>query len=114
MIFSKLFGKKQMNQQAAQLFWQFFASKQEQFIAILSGDDMASKQAVVNGVDYALCQVFPYEKGENIQFELGCNEGENELRLFHSGRPQLEKDMNALCNMAPEAVRNVWNISVSE
>lgn len=114
MIFSKLFGKKGMDTAAAERFWAFFAQEQEHFIDILSGDDARAKQVLIGAVDELLCPVFPYEKSENVQFELGSNDGVHEFHLFHSGLMPLAKDMHALCEMMPEAVSSVWTVSLSE
>lgn len=114
MLFSKLFGKKEMDKQAAEKLWAFFAAEQENFINILNGEDSRAKQVLIGALDQLLCPVFPYEKPERVEFQLGSNNGVHEFSLYHGNRMPLAKDMHALCEMMPESVRDVWKVSLSE
>ena len=114
MLFSKLFGRKEMNRQAAEAFWQYFEKEQYMFIEILVNGDSMAKQALVGAVDQMLCPVFPYAKPEWIDFQLGSNHGAHEFILYHNGRMPLARDMLALCEMMPESVRRVWTVSLNE
>ena len=114
MFLSKLFGKKEMDKQAAEKFWQFFEQEQDMFISVLTSDDSHAKQVLIGAIDQLLCPVFPYEKPEAIEFQMGSNNGVHEFSLYHNGRMPLAKDMHALCEMMPEAVQNVWTVSLSE
>ena len=114
MFLSRLFGKKEMNKQAAEAFWQYFEQEQMLFIDILVNGDSETKQALVGAIDQMLCPVFPYVKPECIDFQLGSNHGLHEFTLFHGGLEPLGKDMLTLCGMMPESIRNVWTVSVNE
>ncbi len=113
-LLSRLFRKKEMDREAAEAFWKYFAKEQFLFIDILVNGDSEAKQALVRAIDRMLCPVFPYVKPECIDFQLGSNAGKHEFILYHSGSKPLAKDMYALCEMMPESIRNVWLVSINE
>ena len=59
-----------------------------------------------------LSPVFPYERKENIQFELGCNEGVSELFLFHLNRRPLRMDQERLLARMPESQHGNWIVRI--
>ena len=114
MFFSKWFGKKEMNIQAAGEFWGFFEQEQAHFMEVLAGYDSEARRALIQMVDQKLCPVFPYEKPENIDFQFGSHHGVYEFIMFHGGQMPLAKDMYRLCEMMPESIRRVWTVSLIE
>ena len=114
MLFSKWFGRKEMDVQAAEAFWHFFEREQAHFMQVLSGYDSGERQQLISAVDQVLCPIFPYEKPENIGFQLGYCNGTCEFIMFHSGLMPLATDMHKLCEMMPQAIRNTWSVTLSE
>lgn len=114
MFFDRLFGKKEMDRGAAEAFWAYFVQRQEGILDVLKGSDGQRKQVLILLLDEKICPVFPYERPQNVQFELGSNAGVNELRFFHCGKAALKRDMQALADMAPEEIRRSWTITVDK
>lgn len=100
-----LFGKKEMNADAAKRFWAWFEENEAWLIATMNGPNAME---AVSAVDPLLCPVFPYEKPERIQFQMGANGGVNEFFFFHQGRKALARDGERLAQMMPAGLKARW------
>ena len=103
-----LFAKKEMDQSAAQRFWQWFEEKEQWIIETYKTNGMA----VVWAIDEQLKPIFPYFKKE-LEFQLGFNNGKGEFFFFHFGNKNLIRDSAALNAMMPAALRERW-VYISE
>ena len=98
-----LFAKKVMNEEAAGLFWKWFAEKEEWIINCIANHD----SAFVWAIDENLKPVFPYFKGE-LEFQLGYNDGVGEFFFFHFGKKELIRDGETLGRLMPAEIAKRW------
>lgn len=98
-----LFGKKEMNIEAANRFWQWFVEKESWIIENINTNGMA----VVWAIDEQIKPVFPYFKKE-LEFQLGYNDGVGEFFFFHFGNKNLIADAKRLEDMMPDVLRKNW------
>lgn len=98
-----LFGKKKMNAEAAERFWQWFAEKESWIIDNINTNGID----VVWAIDEQLKPVFPYFKKE-LEFQLGYNNGIGEFFFFHFGNKNLIADAQQLESMMPDTLRKNW------
>ena len=104
-----LFAKKEMDQAAAQRFWQWFAEKENWIIETYKTNGMA----VVWAIDEQLKPIFPYFKKE-LEFQLGFNDGKGEFFFFHFGNKNLVEDAEALAKMMPNTISDHWTFIAEE
>lgn len=100
-----LFAKKSMNEEAAKAFWKWFAEKEEWIIHCISNHD----SAFVWAIDEKLKPVFPYFK-EELEFQLGYNNGVGEFFFFHFGKKELVRDGEVLGKMMPSEISKRWQL----
>ena len=109
--FMKLFGLPDetapMDEVAARDFWAWFGENEEKIRGKLSGK---GAMEVIGWVDEKIGPVFPYMDVEMIHFELGFNNGQGEIFLFHKNDEQLRTDYEAFAAMLPEELRERWNV----
>ena len=98
-----LFSKKNMNEDAAKVFWAWFEEQESWIIDCISKSD----SAFVWAIDERLKPVFPYFKGE-LEFQLGYNNGVGEFFFFHFGKKELIRDAQTLGAMMPAAIAEKW------
>ena len=105
-----LFFKKAMDLEAAEDFGDWFIKNENWIVEQLQGTEgnTSAVHQVVAAVDKRLTPVFPYEKNENIQFQLGANNGVNEFFFFHLGKKALKRDGAVLGNLMPASVSSRW------
>ncbi len=112
-----LFGipnpKADMNESAAKDFWLWFGAEQSRIIS-MAGAGGRDGVAIVNELDQHLTPVFPYERGDNIQFQLGCNGGVNEFFFYHHGNERLMQDGEKLKAMMPSELAENWNFFLQQ
>ena len=97
------FSKKEMNMAAAQAFWNWFVEKENWIIDNINTNGMD----VVWAIDAQIKPVFPYFKKE-LEFQLGCNNGQGEFFFFHFGNKDLVRDSDTLKNMMPASLAERW------
>ena len=111
--YMKLFGLPDpdapMDEAAARDFWVWFGENEEKIIEKLSGN---GAMEVIGWVDEKICPVFPYVVGNMIHFELGFNNGQGEIFLFHNDDEQFRTDYEAFAAMLPEELKNRWTVKV--
>ena len=98
-----------MDEAAARAFWGWFAENEEKIIEKLSG---SGAMEVIGWVDEKICPVFPYAVGDMIHFELGFNNGQGEIFLFHTDDEQFRTDYEAFAAMLPEELKPRWTVKV--
>ena len=98
-----LFSKKNMNEDAAKVFWAWFEEQESWIIDCISKSD----SAFVWAIDERLKPVFPYFEGE-LEFQLGYNNGVGEFFFFHFGKKELIRDAKTLGTMMPAAIAEKW------
>lgn len=97
----------EMDREAALSFWQWFDENELEITEKVSAGGEGA-QEMIQQIDSHLCPVFPYEKAENIEFQLGANDGVNEFFVYHYNKLQLKTDAEALGDMMPESLRENW------
>lgn len=65
---------------------------------------------VIGWVDERICPVFPYMVADQVHFELGFNNGQGEIFLFHNDDEQFRTDCEALAAMLPEELKDRWTV----
>lgn len=98
-----------MDEAAARAFWGWFAESEPKIIEKLSG---SGAMEVIDWVDEKICPVFPYAVGDMIHFELGFNNGQGEIFLFHNDDEQFRTDYEAFAAMLPEELKPRWTVKV--
>ncbi|MBO5222004.1 MAG: hypothetical protein J6C26_06800 [Clostridia bacterium] len=98
-----LFGKKEMDKAAAEVFWAWFEEREAWIIECLDKRD----SAFIWAIDEKLKPVFPYFKKE-LEFQLGYNNGVGEFFFFHFGKKDLMRDANALADRMPSSLKERW------
>lgn len=98
-----LFSKKEMNVAAAEKFWQWFAEQEQWIIDNINTNGLD----VVLVIDAQIKPVFPYFKNE-LEFQLGYNEGKGEFFFFHFGNRHLMADSQKLKQMMPDTLAEHW------
>lgn len=100
-------GKPEMDQEAAAAFWKWFEEGQDTIVERINagGEDAKEMIWVINNW---LAPVFPYEKEEDIEFQLGANDAGNEFIMYHFNKEQMKADAEALGEMMPESLRENW------
>lgn len=91
---------------AAGEFWRWFA-REEGRIASMAAAGGSQGAAIVGELDRHLTPVFPYERGDNIQFQLGCNDGKKEFFFYHHNDPRLHRDGQRLRDAMPREL-SAW------
>ena len=104
-----LFSKKNMDEDAAKVFWAWFEDQESWIIDCISNSD----SAFVWAIDERLKPVFPYFKGE-LEFQLGYNNGVGEFFFFHFGKKELVRDAKTLGTMMPAAIAEKWQFILEE
>lgn len=100
-------GAREMDRKAAEDFWAWFAENEPEIARqIAAGGDAARE--MIGHIDGRLTPVFPYEKPQNIEFQLGCNGDSKEFFLYHFNDEQMVRDTAALGEMMPESVKEQW------
>ena len=97
------FGKKEMNTDAANRFWQWFVDNESWIIENINTTAME----VVFEIDAQIKPVFPYFKKE-LEFQLGYNDGVGEFFFFHFGNKNLIEDAKRLADMMPDVLQENW------
>ena len=98
-----MFGKKEMNLQEAEKFWNWFEENEDWIKVNLKIRGLA----VVEAVDEKLKPVFPYWKKE-LEFQLGYNEGQGEIFFFHFNNRNLVRDAEKLESLMPQTLKKTW------
>ena len=98
-----------MDEAAAQKFWAWFRENEPKIIEKLSGNGAIE---VIGWMDEKICPVFPYMVTDDVHFELGFNNGEGEVFLFHHGDEKHRVDCENLAAMLPEELRGRWTVKV--
>ena len=98
-----VFSKKVMNEEAAKLFWTWFAENEERIINCIVNRDLA----FVWAIDERLKPVFPYFKGE-LEFQLGYNNEVGEFFFFHLGKKELIRDGETLGKLMTVEIAKRW------
>lgn len=99
-----LFRKKEMNMEAAELFWQWFVEHEDWIIET----EKTNGQDVVWAVDERIVPIFPYMDAERIEFQFGYNDGKGEFFFFHLDDKYLMRDGEILGQMMPKALVERW------
>ena len=104
MIFRfQLTKKKEMNLNAAKMFWQWFEENERSIIERYKTDP----RRLVFEIDQKLRPIFPYYNRE-LEFQLGFNEGRGEFFFFHMNNRHLIRDGDTLGALMPESVKQRW------
>ena len=98
-----MFGKKEMNLQEAEKFWNWFEENEDWIKVNLKIRGLA----VVEAVDEKLKPVFPYWKKE-LEFQMGYNEGQGEIFFFHINNRNLVRDAEKLETLMPQTLTKTW------
>ena len=98
-----------MDEAAAQNFWAWFRENEPKIVEKLSGSGAVE---VIGWVDEKICPVFPYMDPEMVHFELGFNDGQGEIFLFHNDDEQLRADYEVFAAMLPEELKARWTVKV--
>lgn len=104
-----LFEKKEMDCNAAERFWNWFIEKESWIVETYKTNGMD----VVWAIDAQLKPIFPYFKKE-LEFQLGCNDGQGEFFFFHLGNRNLIRDAAALKAMMPAALQERWTFIIEK
>lgn len=96
-------GKKEMDMNAANIFWKWFVENEQWIIDNVKGNGMA----VVMAIDDVITPVFPYYRKE-IEFYLGFNDGVGEFYFNHKFNRNLIRDGKTLAEMMPEELKGRW------
>lgn len=104
-----LFTKREMDRAAAEAFWQWFVENEDRIIEALGRYDMD----IVREIDGYLMPAFPYYK-EELEFQLGFQEGAGEFIFFHLGDRHLSRDSEFLGAMMPPSLRERWRFTSEE
>ena len=111
--YMKLFGLPDvdapMDEAAAGHFWAWFRENEEKIIEKLIGSGAVE---VIGWVDEKICPVFPYMDADMVHFELGFNNGQGEIFLFHNEDEKLRADYETFAAMLPEELQNRWIVKV--
>lgn len=99
-----IFSKKCMDEVAGKNFWSWFEEQEAWIIECISNHD----SAFVWAIDERLKPVFPYFK-EELEFQLGYNDGAGEFFFFHFGNKNLQKDADALAKLMPKSISEHWS-----
>lgn len=86
-------------------FWKWFLNNESYIIENLK----TNPQEVIYYIDFYLKQVFPYFKQE-LEFQLGYNNGNGEFFFFHFGNKKLMKDSMLLKNRIPKELSSRWRV----
>ena len=98
-----------MDEAAAREFWTWFWENEQKIIEKLSG---SGAMEVIGWVDEKICPVFPYAVGDMVHFELGYNNGQGEIFLFHKDDEQFRTDYETFAAMLPEELKDRWTVKV--
>lgn len=98
-----LFGKKELDTEAAKKFWDWFVENEQWIIDNINTNGMD----VVWAVDAKIKPVFPYFKKE-LEFQLGYNNSVGEFFFFHFGNKNLMADAEKLKSMMPSSLQEHW------
>lgn len=111
--YNKLFGLE-MNLEAADAFWNWFAENEETIVSRLSNISGGGQgiAGIIDDIDKRLAPVFPYIPAGKLEFELGCNDRIGEFRFFHCGNPNLERDGQVLRERMPDALKEKWQLLI--
>ena len=101
------FGKKEMDELAAEAFWQWFAQQEQWIIHTLNTHGMD----VVWAIDAQLKPVFPYFKQE-LEFQLGFHHGKGEFLFFYMEDRNLLADAVKLRDKMPGPLRERWTFTI--
>lgn len=104
-----LFSKKAMNEAVAKAFQARFEEQEEWIIDCLSKNDAA----FIWAIDENLKPVFPYFK-EELEFQLGCNNGTGEFFFLHFGKKELARDGEILGTMMSPKIASRWKLILEE
>lgn len=111
--YMRLFGlpdtDSAMDLAAAGEFWHWFEENEGRITEKLSGSGAVE---VVSWVDEKICPVFPYVPSDSVQFELGWNNGEGEIFLFHNGNEKLRADGEEFASRMPEELKKRWSVKL--
>lgn len=104
------------NEAAAESFWTWFKENEQTIIYSLQNtkNDSTAASRVIEETDKRLCPIFPYALGEEIEFQLGSNDGNNEFMFFHSNNKKLETDANKFFSMMPDELKANWHVIIEE
>ncbi len=100
-----LFSKKEIDINAAENFWNWFADKEEWIKSNVKTNGMD----VIWAIDEQIKPVFPYFKKE-LEFQLGYNDGVGEFFFFHFNDKNLKRDTETFKSMIPEKLSETWTI----
>ena len=103
----------EMDQNTAALFWQWFHMNEADIVKMVNGSKKESK-SIFRQIDLWLCPVFPYVKGNLIDFNLTCEESGHTFVFYHGGNEQLKEDAAAFGEMMPEGMRRQWRFVIEE
>lgn len=92
----------------AERFWAWFAGTEEELVdKILAGG--VDQELMMAKIRARLASVFPYEKPENIEFQVGGDGEKNELAVFHLNAEPLKTDAERLGEKMPESLTERWS-----
>ena len=95
-----------MDEEAAASFWRWFEAEEGRIAEKVAGGGSEAK-AVIDEIDRHLSPVFPYERRDHIQFQLGCNGGVKEFFFYHHDNPKLLRDAQRLRSAMPQEL-SAW------
>lgn len=88
-------------------FWTWFAEHEDEIVEkTLEGGEEA--EIIAARIRIRLAVVFPYEKPENIEFQLTGDGEKNQLAVYHFNRDRMKADAEALCHSLPEELADRW------
>lgn len=99
--------QEQPDEDAALRFWSWFAQKEEELVEkILTGGE--HRELAMAKIRARLAAVFPYEKPEAIEFQIGGDGEKNELVVFHLNALPMKDDAEKLGGEMPETLKERW------
>lgn len=100
--------QEQSDADAPGRFWSWFAGMEEELVEkILAGG--VDRELMMAKIRARLAAVFPYEKPEAIEFQVGGDGGKNELVVFHLNAEPLKTDAERLGGQMPGELRERWS-----
>lgn len=88
-------------------FWDWFAQHEDEIVEkTLAGGEEA--EIITARIRVRLAVAFPYEKPEDIEFQLTGDGTKNQLAVYHFNRERMKADAEELCRRIPEELQDRW------
>lgn len=88
-------------------FWAWFAEHEDEIVEkTLAGGEEG--EIITARIRVRLAVVFPYEKPENIEFQLTGDGEKNQLAVYHFNRERMKADAEELCRRIPGELQERW------